>query len=131
MQFGRFVGDVDARDLAERGSDRRRELLADFSFVRTTGETITAPKGFRYDGASIPRLFWRIIGSPFTGDYRRAAVIHDWLCFLGNRGLTPHSSPSVHQIFYEGMRADGCGPIRAFFMWAAVRLFGPHFKGRL
>jgi hypothetical protein len=29
------------------------------------------------DGTSIPQMFWWVIGSPYTGDYRRAAVLHD------------------------------------------------------
>ena len=71
------------------------------------------------DGASIPRFFWRFIGSPFIGRYRRASVIHDVHC-----NLKCHSSAQVHRVFYEMM-------LKAWAMWLAVRLFGPRFKGRL
>jgi hypothetical protein len=39
---------------------------------------IVVPKDFMIDGASIPRTFWRIIGSPFTPMFQAAATIHDY-----------------------------------------------------
>lgn len=38
------------------------------------------PKGYCYDGASIPRLFWRIIGSNTDNKFLIPALIHDVLC---------------------------------------------------
>jgi hypothetical protein len=39
---------------------------------------VDIPEGFKSDGASIPKIFWSIIGSPWTGKYARAALIHDF-----------------------------------------------------
>jgi len=41
---------------------------------------IDVPKGFVCDGASIPRIFWSLVGHPLSGGPLRAAVIHDHLC---------------------------------------------------
>ncbi len=30
-----------------------------------------------WDGASVPRFFWRLIGSPFRGRYRWPSIFHD------------------------------------------------------
>jgi hypothetical protein len=38
------------------------------------------PKGYCYDGASIPRFFWRVIGSKTDNAFLIAALIHDVLC---------------------------------------------------
>lgn len=38
------------------------------------------PKGYCYDGASIPRLFWRVIGSNTDNSFLIAALVHDVLC---------------------------------------------------
>ncbi|MCQ2739103.1 MAG: DUF1353 domain-containing protein [bacterium] len=38
------------------------------------------PKGYCYDGASIPRIFWRLIGSPTDNDFLIPTLIHDVLC---------------------------------------------------
>lgn len=39
---------------------------------------VTVPRGFLTDGASVPRLFWKLI--PPWGGYGQAAVLHDYLC---------------------------------------------------
>ena len=77
----------------------------------------------RINGASVPRFFWRVFPA-YIGLYRRATVFHDVAC-------EKKSEPSwkVHRMFYEAMRCDGVGPIQAWIMWAAVRMFGPRFPG--
>lgn len=40
---------------------------------------MTIPKGFIFDGASIPRFFWRIVGHPFSPRFLLPALIHDAL----------------------------------------------------
>ena len=51
-------------------------LVEDFS-VQVDDLLLTAQAGMLTDGASIPRFFWRFIGSPLMGKYRRAVIIHD------------------------------------------------------
>lgn len=53
--------------------DKEWRLLEDFSFVWET-----VPKGFIFDWASIPRIFW-ILGTPMWIDTLVGALIHDWL----------------------------------------------------
>jgi hypothetical protein len=103
---------------------RTMRLLADVSFVDSSGRRWDALAGDEVDGASIPRFFWRFIGSPFVGKYRRASVIHDIFC---KSKSVP--SPKVHQVFWEMMRHDGTSLFKAWQMWLAVRVFGPRFKG--
>ena len=38
------------------------------------------PKGYCYDGASVPRFFWRIIGPNTDNRFLIPALIHDILC---------------------------------------------------
>ena len=42
--------------------------------------TFTIPSGYDYDGASIPRVLWRFIGSKENIEFKVAALIHDVLC---------------------------------------------------
>ena len=42
--------------------------------------TFTIPKGYCYDGATIPRLFWRLIGANTDNRFLIAALVHDVLC---------------------------------------------------
>lgn len=75
--------------------------------------------GFRYDGASIPRAVWALIGSPFTGKYLPAALLHDALysAEIFNR-------KTCDKIFLEYMRDLGVSWWRRNSMWLAVRCFG-------
>ena len=82
-------------------------------------------KGFVTDGASIPWFFWRVIGGPLNGPYRRAAVVHDFLC---TAQTIP--SPDAHRVFYDACLDDGCPKWRATLMYWAVRFFGPRWETR-
>ncbi len=37
-------------------------------------------EGYRWDGATIPRLFWRLIGSKTEPEFQIASMLHDKLC---------------------------------------------------
>ena len=57
-------------------------LAEDFYFPATVGGwnvTVHVAPGFRTDGASIPRLLWRVLGSPYDPDVIAAAIAHDAL----------------------------------------------------
>ena len=55
---------------------RQWDLAAHWVFTLTDGTDIVIPKGFRFDGASIPRPFWAIL-SP-TGLLLIPGLIHDY-----------------------------------------------------
>lgn len=122
-KWGTFLDPVETRWIREEGNDRKMQLLADVRFMRRTGEVCRAEKGLIFDGASIPRPLWSILGSPFDGDYRDAAVIHDAGC---KSRILP--SAEVHAIFREAMMASGVAWWKANLMWAAVRVAGPRWK---
>jgi hypothetical protein len=117
--YGQFVGTLQIELL---GDGRNGKLLAPYVFVDPDQKIWTAPTDLVTDGASIPRAVWSIVGSPWTGLYRNAAVIHDAYC-------DSHSEPwqAVHRVFYRGMLANGVNPLQAKVMYAAVYRFGPRW----
>jgi hypothetical protein len=102
------------------GEKRRMKLIKEFSFVDGSGKKWTAPANSIIDGASTPRFFWRVIGSPFIGLFRRASVIHDVYCVTKSE---PYKK--VHKMFYNAMRADGVSKGKAKTMYWAVKFGGP------
>ncbi len=48
--------------------------------LRSAGTRLGCAQGAIVDGASIPRMFWSIIGGLFDEGYRDASIIHDWYC---------------------------------------------------
>ena len=120
MKWGTFYGIVNAEWLDD---GRSMKLNMPVTFIDHRHCRWIAPAGSVIDGASIPRFFWRFIGGPFSGRYRRASVIHDVYCVTRSM-----PSPRVHAMFYAAMRADGVGAFKAGLMWLAVRLFGPRWR---
>lgn len=95
---------------------------------RLGGRVIVIPAEFGTDLASVPRLpiVWLATG----GRGPRSAVLHDypyqtgyWL--LEDGGRLDVAKSLVDNIFHESLLADpmsGAGPVRAWEMWAGVRV---------
>lgn len=79
------------------------------------------PKGWTFDGASIPPVFWNLIGEPTEKDFRIPAMVHDWL--YGERFNRELSD----EIFKELLDLDGVSVVHQHLMWLAVRVFGHTF----
>lgn len=75
------------------------------------------PKGFRFDGASIPRPLWW--WNDPSGVAFPAAIIHDYHYKTQNV-----SRKYADDVFFRNLVAIGVRPTAAWLMWAAVRLFG-------
>lgn len=117
--FGKYVGSVQT----EWDDDgEKMKLISDYSYEDPNGMQWLAKKGQKIDGASIPRYLWSIVGSPYTGPYRNASVLHDIACIEKNR-----TWEVVHLAFYYAMRASGVNENRAKLMYAAVYHFGPRW----
>lgn len=61
---------------------RAYELVEDYTYywkIDGTHYRIHIPAGFKYDGASVPRFVWSIIGLLPDGLGRAAALVHDYL----------------------------------------------------
>jgi hypothetical protein len=117
--WGQFPGTARFENFGHPRVDR---LLQDFCFTDKNGKTWTAKAGLLWDGGSIPQAFWTAFGSPKTGCYQWASIVHDQ--YYKHR--TDHSEPrkAVDEMFYQGCRAKGVGRARAATMYYAVRWFG-------
>src|SRR5262245_9868830 len=125
--FGYFLGSPKV-EFVTRGEGRGRDmrLLEDFTYVDAAGANWTAKKGHVTDGASIPWIFWGVVGGPFEGSYRDAAIIHDWFCDSKDKPWQ-----DVHRMFYYASRAARVGEIQSKILYAAVVFGGPRWgKGR-
>ncbi|MBO0753482.1 MAG: DUF1353 domain-containing protein, partial [Bradyrhizobiaceae bacterium] len=74
---GRFVGHVVTR---WEDDGRQMTIMEPFQFIDPHDRRWSVPRGIAVDGASIPQVFWSVIGGPFEGRYRNASVIHDYYC---------------------------------------------------
>ena len=90
-------------------------------YVMIDGFSFIIPKGFLFDGASVPRPFWSIIGSPCEPDLMFAASIHDFLYW--SRIV---SKSKADAYIKQALLADGVGTIRANTIYQAVNWCGGH-----
>lgn len=116
-----FVGEALLRDLDPEGL--RFTLDQPFGYVDPSGIMWQAEKGLVTDGASIPWPLWSIVGGPFEGQYRRAAVIHDFYCDRKYR-----TWQRTHRVFYDAMITGGVSTAKAKLMYYAVWRFGPRWS---
>lgn len=77
-------------------------------------QTFTIGKGKTSDGASIPKIFWSVIGDPFNPKFARAAWFHDYMAVKGA------DVPEISEVFYRLLLEDGVNRIKAGAMRYAV-----------
>lgn len=123
MDYGHFNNTVKVEWLRGSTAERRMRLLEDFSYVDPKGKIWLAPKGSLTDGASIPRALWTLVGAPFEGQYREAAVVHDVYCETKSQ---PHQD--VHRIFYYATRAAGVSEFYSKVLYGGVVAGGPKWS---
>jgi len=104
-------------------------LDAPFTFRDRTGKVWTARKGLKWDGASIPRALWTAVGSPMTGCYRWASMVHDECYKHADEyiGLSV-SRKDADRMFHDGCRAKGISRAKAATMYYALRWFGERWS---
>jgi hypothetical protein len=103
--------------------NRNVRVIDDFTFTEAANGTVwDAPSGSIVNGASIPRVLWTLVGSPFTGDYVYGSIVHDVACDTRTRPWR-----DTHYMFYLACLAGGTRRGRAKLMYLAVRNFGPRW----
>ena len=83
---------------------------------------ITVQKGFIYNGASIPRSLWSVVGCPM--DYAYESCLHDALYAskIFNR-------KECDKYFYKALKARGVSLITAKELYLGVRFGGEEHFG--
>ena len=102
----------------QRLGENSWKLLEDYTLATDKYE-VTVKKGFDFDGASIPRILWSVVGSPMEGNYVPGAVIHD-----GLYASQKVSKTEADNIFLDLMKQSKVGYIKRTSMYLAVKMFG-------
>lgn len=94
-------------------------LVQDMTFqFADSKQSITVPKGFVTDFASIPRAFWSLGYSPLDR-YSKAAIVHDYLYWT-----QVCSKAQADTILSLAMKESGVSPLKAATVYEGVRLGG-------
>ena len=124
-KFGNFEGlPVNVTFVEVDGGEGHRpgRLIDPIIYNGPEARAWPVPGGAWLNGASIPRPLWPIVGSPYTGAYLEASIVHDHYCITKDR-----SWRDTHRMFHDAMRCSGVGKTRASVMFYAVYRFGPRW----
>ena len=102
----------------QKVSNREYCLLEDYT-VYVKDYSITVKEGFIFDGASLPRVTWSLIGCPFIGAYTIPALIHDALY-----ASEIVSRKEADDIFLDLLEEYGVGYLKRYSMYWGVRAGG-------
>lgn len=84
------------------------------------------PKGYCYDGATVPRFFWRIIGPNTDNSFLIPALIHDVLC--ENHEYVNNDREFSSKVFNALLEVAEVPAFKRFLMKNSVDLF-QRFQG--
>lgn len=79
------------------------------------------PKYYCFDGASVPRFFWRVIGSNTDNKFLVAALIHDVLC--ENHHYVDNDRNFSSQVFNALLEASDVFPLKRYLMKHSVDFY--------
>lgn len=128
MSMNRFVTDLITSPVTDefvpgvKARDRwmLKRLVAPLIYLHRD-RRIIVPGGFISDLATVPRIFWTIF--PRDGDYERAAVVHDYLCYrLFHEDAHPlaRTRSQAASVFLEAMDACGTAKATRWMLYASV-----------
>ncbi len=104
-------------------ANRDMVLLEEFWYVDPAGTQWPADAGRRIDGASIPRVLWTLVGSPYTGCYRKASVVHDVACEDAKQKKDPKKErKKADKMYFHACRCGGCSFPEALVQYLGVRI---------
>ena len=116
--------------------------LEETYWVNVGAYAVYVPKGYVYDGASVPQFCWSFGFRP-DGLWRAAALIHDWLyehggvvnaCWYDNGRMRDEkirfSRRDADGVFLLLMKEAGVKMWKRQFMFRMVRMWGWMFWGK-
>ena len=102
---------------------REWEVVDDYTYERGSLR-ITVRKDFVFDGASIPRIFWSLIGAPQAGKHAHASLLHDWIYVEKASDGIIFTRKQADDLMLVMMKEDGVAWWRRNAIHRGVRLGG-------
>ena len=103
--------------------DSRGNVFTTFFAYRVNfgGKSFLIPRGFDSDGASVPRLFWRVVFPNSDSHATTAGICHDWIYRVQPADWT---RKEADKMFLALLIEHGASVFSALAAYYAVRMFG-------
>lgn len=92
-----------------------------FNHKKSKRYTFEIEKGYTWDGASIPRLCWRIIGAKTDNRFLIPSMVHDVLC--ENKNLVDFDRYFADRVFEKLLSVSDVGNFKRWLMFHSVDNF--------
>lgn len=90
--------------------------------VYYTNECVfTIPKDYTWDGATIPRMFWRLIGSKTDSKFLIPSLLHDYMC--ENHNVVDNNRYLADKVFERLLYVSGVPAFNRWLMFHSVDNF--------
>lgn len=89
--------------------------------IRIYGDEATISKGFLTDGASIPRILWRVCGHPMSTKRLVSAIVHDAI-YAGE--ILGFNRQEADEIYRDSLIERGFAKWKAYLEYYTLRAGG-------
>jgi len=98
-------------------------LIENVRIELSDGTTLLIPKGYIFDGSSVPRVFWSLLPPHGTDIY--SALVHDYLFTIRQLGYMGYSLSFVDREYLRFCLDDNyrTGVLRPYILFLGVKLF--------
>ena len=128
------VPHVCIRYILPSASDLEKKSIKKYPFINKTNLEVrlydkekeeiygfTIPKNYTYDGATIPKFFYRVIGANTDNKFLIAALIHDWMC--EHHDCVGNDRVFSSKVFNALLEVSEVNPFKRFLMKHSVNIF--------
>ena len=128
------VPHVCIRYILPSASDLEKKSIKKYPFINKTNLEVrlydkekeeiygfTIPKNYTYDGATIPKFFYRVIGANTDNKFLIAALIHDWMC--EHHDCVGNDRAFSSKVFNALLEVSEVNPFKRFLMKHSVNIF--------
>lgn len=119
---GAFEGKV-VVEWVDEGFVPSMRLMQDFAFRQAQGKRWVATQGQVLEGKAMPPLFRDLVGKPFDGGFRKAAVVYD----AAAQKMTEHWQQS-QRMFFEASVVEGVPESDAKVMYLVLAAQGTRWE---
>ena len=102
---------INRKTLKVRLKDKKKNKTYEFNI----------PKNYCFDGATIPKFFWRVIGPNTDNKFLIAALVHDVLC--ENHHYVDNDRAFSTRVFSALLEASDVSPFKRFLMKNSVDFY--------
>lgn len=119
---GEFEGKV-VVEWVDEGFVPSMRLMQDFGFRQAQGKLWVAARGQVLEGKAMPPLFRDLVGQPFDGGFRKAAVVYD----AAAQKMTEHWQHS-QRMFFDASVVEGVPEPEAKVMYLVLAAQGTRWE---